>query len=57
MSMRDDVMEIKKELEEQEDDDNKVNEQAIQDAKILNQTNIESSETIFNKNADIYHND
>ena len=57
MEAEKELQEIKKELEEQEDDDNKVNEQAIQDAKILNQTNIESSETIFNKNADIYHND
>ena len=57
MEAEKELQEIKKELEEQEDDNNEVNEQAIQDAKILNQTNIESSETIYNKNADIYRND
>ena len=50
------LQEIKKELEEQSDD-KEINEQAIQDAKILNQTSIESSETIYNKNADIYRNE
>ena len=49
------LQEIKKELE-QEDDEQNIDEQAIEDAKILTQTNIESSETIYNKNADIYRN-
>lgn len=50
---------IKKELEEQEQEEAIENneEYTLQDAQILSESRIESSETIFNHNSDIYHKD
>ena len=55
------LQEIKKELEEQDNEDEGkeevLEETVIEDAKVLNETRGDSSETIYNRNSNIYHND
>ena len=57
------LQEIKKELEEQDNEDNEENiennieDSLIEDARVLNETRGDSSETIYNRNSNIYHND
>ena len=57
------LQEIKKELEEQDNEDDEENietaieDTLIEDAKVLSETRGDSSETIYNRNSNIYHND